>query len=105
MSENVDFINLLLVIAIKYNLRQFCKIGLYYNHSYEQFTEVIKLKCGYHFDYILQYVWCKKNWQLQLQVSNICHVSNIFRTRCCTITNRPIGLILGLSIQSRVMHV
>ena len=26
-------------------------------------------------------VW-KKFWQLQLQVSNICHVNNIFRT-CC----------------------
>ena len=24
----------------------------------------------------------KKNWQLQLQVSNICHVNNIFRTPC-----------------------
>ena len=24
----------------------------------------------------------KKNQQLQLQVSNICHVNNIFRTRC-----------------------
>ena len=24
----------------------------------------------------------KKNEQLQLQVSNICHVNNIFRTRC-----------------------
>ena len=24
----------------------------------------------------------KKNKQLQLQVSNICHVNNIFRTRC-----------------------
>ena len=32
----------------------------------------------------------KKIWQLQLQVSNICLVNNIFRTRCCTITNRPI---------------
>ena len=24
----------------------------------------------------------KKNEQLQLQVSNVCHVNNIFRTRC-----------------------
>ena len=24
----------------------------------------------------------KKNWQLQLQVSNICHINNMFRTRC-----------------------
>ena len=24
----------------------------------------------------------KKIWQLQLQVSNICRVNNIFRTRC-----------------------
>ena len=24
----------------------------------------------------------KKIWQLQLQVSNICHVNNLFRTRC-----------------------
>ena len=47
----------------------------------------------------------KKNQQLQLQVSNICHVNNIFRTCCCTITNRPIDLKLDLNIQSRVMHV
>ena len=24
----------------------------------------------------------KKNWQLQLQVCNICHIHNMFRTRC-----------------------
>ena len=24
----------------------------------------------------------KKIWQLQLQVSNICHINNMFRTRC-----------------------
>ena len=24
----------------------------------------------------------KKKWQLQLQVSNICHINNMFRTRC-----------------------
>ena len=23
----------------------------------------------------------KKNWQLQLQVSNICHINNVFRAR------------------------
>ena len=23
----------------------------------------------------------KKNWQLQLQVNNICHINNMFRTR------------------------
>ena len=23
----------------------------------------------------------KKNWQVQLQVSNICHINNMFRTR------------------------
>ena len=23
-----------------------------------------------------------KKWQLQLQVSNICHINNMFRTRC-----------------------
>ena len=35
------------------------------------------------FDYIIKHVWCKKIFgQLQLQVSNICHVNNIFRTRC-----------------------
>ena len=51
---------------------------------------------------------CKiaKIWQLQLQVSNICHVNNIFRTRCCTIvTYRAIDLKLGLNIQCRVMHM
>ena len=42
---------------------------------------------------------------MQLDVSNICHVNDIFRTGCCTITNRPIDLKLGLNIQSRVMHV
>ena len=44
-------------------------------------------------------------WQSQLQVSNICHVNNIFRTRCCPITNWPIDLKLGINIRSRVMHV
>ena len=27
----------------------------------------------------------KKNWQLQLQVSNICHINNMFRTRCLSL--------------------
>ena len=51
------------------------------NHYYERFPEAIKLKCGYDLDYTIKYVSCKKNQQLQLQVSNICHVNNIFRTR------------------------
>ena len=37
-------------------------MGRYYNHYYGKFTEAIKLKCGYDFDYILRkYVWCEKN--------------------------------------------
>ena len=60
MSETVDFSNLLLVIAIKCNLRHFRKIGQYYNHYYEKFTEAIKLKCGHDLDYIIKYVSCKK---------------------------------------------
>ena len=36
-------------------------MGRYYNHYYGKFTEAIKLKCGYDFDYILKYVLCKKN--------------------------------------------
>ena len=27
----------------------------------------------------------KKNWQLQLQVSNICHINNMFITRCLSL--------------------
>ena len=27
----------------------------------------------------------KKNWQLQLQVSNICHINNMFRTCCLSL--------------------
>ena len=80
-------------------------MGRYCNHYYEKVTEAIKLKCGYDFDYIIKYVWRGKNWQLQLQVSNICLVNKIIRTRCCTITNWPIDLKLGLNIRSRVMHV
>ena len=26
-----------------------------------------------------------KKWQLQLQVSNICHINNMFRTRCLSL--------------------
>ena len=54
----------------------------YCNDYYEKFPKAIKLKCEYDLDYIIKYVSCKKNQQLQLQVSNICHVNNIFRTRC-----------------------
>ena len=57
-------------------------MGQYYNHYYEKFTEAIKLKCGYDLDHIINYVCVKKTEQLQLQVSNICHVNNIYRTRC-----------------------
>ena len=60
MSETVDFLNSLLVIAIKCNLRQFRKKDQYYNHYYEKFTEAIKLKCGYDLDYIIKYVSYKK---------------------------------------------
>ena len=76
MSETVDYLHLLLVIAIKCNLRQFCKMSRYCNDYYEKFPEAIKLKCEYDLDYII------KSDKLQLQVSNICHVNNIFRTRC-----------------------
>ena len=57
-------------------------MGRYCNDCYEKFPDAIKLKCGYDLDYIIKYVSCKKNEQLQLQVSNICYVNNIFRTRC-----------------------
>ena len=57
-------------------------MGRYCNDYYEKSPEAIKLECGYDLDYIIKYVSCKKNEQLQLQVSNICHVNNIFRTRC-----------------------
>ena len=57
-------------------------MGRYCNDYYEKFPEAIKLKCVYDLDHIIKYVSCKKNEQLQLQVSNICHVNNIFRTRC-----------------------
>ena len=60
MSETVDFSNVLLVIASKCNLRQFRKIGPYYNHYHEKFPEAIKLKCRYDLDYIIKYVSCKK---------------------------------------------
>ena len=57
-------------------------MGRYCNDYYEKFPEAIKLKCGYDLHYIIKYVSCKKNEQLQLQISNICHVNIIFRTRC-----------------------
>ena len=60
MSEIVDFLNLLLVIAIEHNLRQFRNIGRNYNHDCEKFTEAIKLNCDYEFDYIIKYVWYEK---------------------------------------------
>ena len=60
MSETVDCLNLLLVIPIKCNSRQFRKIGQCYNHYYERFPEAIKLKYGYDLDYIIKYVSCKK---------------------------------------------
>ena len=61
MSETVDFLNLLLVIAIECNLRQLRKMGKYYNHFCEKFTDAIKLKCRYDFDYIIKYIYCEKN--------------------------------------------
>ena len=60
MSGTVDFLNFLLVIAIKCNLRQFRKIGQCYNHYYEKCPEATNLKCGYDLDYIIKYVSCKK---------------------------------------------
>ena len=60
MSETVNFLNLLLVITIKCNLRQFRKIGQYYNHFGDKFPQVIKLKCGYDLDYRIKYGSCKK---------------------------------------------
>ena len=60
MSETVNFLNLLLVIAINCNLKQFCKLGRYYNHYYEKFTEAIMLKCGYDLDYKIKYVLREK---------------------------------------------
>ena len=68
MSETVHFKNLLMVIANKCNLRQFQKMGRYYKHFYEKFTESIKLKCGYDFDYTIKYVWCKK--KLAVAITN-----------------------------------
>ena len=60
MSETINFLNLLLVIAIECNLKQVCKLGRDYNHYYEKFTEAIKLKCGYDLDYIIKYVLREK---------------------------------------------
>ena len=63
-------------------LKTILKMSQYCNDYYEKFSEAIKLKYEYDLNYIIKYVSCKKNQQLQLQVSNICHVNNIFRT-CC----------------------
>ena len=61
MSETANFYNLLLVIAIECNLRQFRKMqGKYYNHYHEKVTQASKLKCGYDFDYLIKYVWREK---------------------------------------------
>ena len=40
-------------------LRQFRKMGQYYNHYHEKYTEAIKLKCRYDLDHIIKYVLCK----------------------------------------------
>ena len=64
-------------------------MGRYCNDCYEKFPEAIKLKCGYDLDYITKYVYCLKKFPLQLQVSNICHINNMFRNRCfhlCTVS-------------------
>ena len=58
-------------------------MGRYCNDYYEKFPEAIKLKCGYDLDYIIMYVSCKKKAvAITSYRSNICHVNNIFRTRC-----------------------
>ena len=62
------------------HLKTILQMARYYNHYYEKITEAIKLKCGFDFDYIIKYIW--QSWQLQLKVSNIDHVINIFITRC-----------------------
>ena len=89
MSETVDLLNFLLVIAIECSLRQFRKMDRYYNHCYEKITEAIKLKCGYDFDYIIEYVWCEKtfgnyNYKLVIFVTEIiflelvvCHLCTV----------------------------
>ena len=41
-------------------LKQFGKLGRYYNHYYVKFTETFKLKCGYDLDYIIKYALVKK---------------------------------------------
>ena len=57
-------------------------MGRYCNDYYEKFTEAIRLKCGYDLDYIIKYVSCKKNGNCNYKFSSICHVNNIYRTRC-----------------------
>ena len=56
-------------------------MGRYCNDYYEKFSEAIKLKCGYDLDYIMKYVLVLKKIWRQLQVSNTCHINNMFRTR------------------------
>ena len=58
MSETV--LNLLLVITIKCNIRQFCKMGRYCKDYYDKFPEAIKLKCRNDLNYMIKYVLCKK---------------------------------------------
>ena len=58
-------------------------MGRYCNDYYEKFPKAIKLKCGYDLDYIIKYVSCKKNRDLQLQYSNICDVNKIFKLVIC----------------------
>ena len=41
-------------------LKTISQKGRYYNHYYEKFTEAIKLKCGYDFDYIIKYKFGEK---------------------------------------------
>ena len=63
-------------------LKTILQMGRYCNDYYEKFPEAIKLKCGYDLDYIIIYVSCKTKRAIAILVGNICHVNNIFRTRC-----------------------
>ena len=70
-------------------------MGRYCNDYYEKFPEAIKLKCGYDLeslDYIITYVLCKKKVQLQLQVSNICHVNNILELVVCHLCRPTVSI-------------
>ena len=57
-------------------------MGRYCNDYYEKFPDTIKLKCGYDLDYIIKYVSCKKKSNCNYKLNNICHLNNIFRSRC-----------------------